>query len=259
MIQDKRIKNIVDYTDSRDCFPGVDIAGGICYFLIDREYSGKCKFTNITNGISRTIDRNLDEYDIVPRHIDALSIITKVKSFNEESLDSCVSVQTPFGFHTSFRGNDKAKKEVVNVLTSKGWVKCERSDITKGISMINQYKVIFTAATTEHAGQVNKSGLRKVISSLQIIKPNCICTQSYLVGGSFDNEDEAKNMLKYFQTKFLRFLLFQAITSQHISRDKFQFVPVQDFKFEYDDKYLFDKYQLNEEEISLIENSIAPI
>ena len=181
MLNDKRLKVIVDYTDSRDCFPGVDIAGGIRYFLWDRDYKGDCDFTNITNGKSKTTTRKLNEFEIFPRYIDALSIISKVLSKKEQLLSDLVSVQTPFGFHTSYRGNPKAKNDVVKVLTSKGWVKCEKNEINKGQEMINKYKVIFTAATAEHGGQANKSGLRKVMSSLQIIDPNCICTQSYLV------------------------------------------------------------------------------
>ena len=37
MLSDDHIRNLVDYTDSSDCFSGVDIAGGICYFLWDRD------------------------------------------------------------------------------------------------------------------------------------------------------------------------------------------------------------------------------
>ncbi|HMP25213.1 MAG TPA: Eco57I restriction-modification methylase domain-containing protein, partial [Saprospiraceae bacterium] len=259
MLNDKRLKVIVDYTDSRDCFPGVDIAGGICYFLWDRNYKGDCNFTNITNGKSKTTNRKLNEFEIFPRYIDALSIISKVLSLKENSLSDIVSVQTPFGFHTSYRGNPKAKYDLVKVLTSKGWVKCEKNEITKGQEMIDKYKVIFTAATTEHGGQANKSGLRKVMSSLQIIEPNTICTQSYLVGGSFDTKEEALNQVSYFSTCFVRFLLFQAITSQHISKDKFLFVPLQDFTEPWTDEKLYAKYGLTEEEIAFIESMIRPM
>jgi site-specific DNA-methyltransferase (adenine-specific) len=42
MLNDKRISNLVDFRNSRDVFPGVDVAGGICYFLWQRDYQGDC-------------------------------------------------------------------------------------------------------------------------------------------------------------------------------------------------------------------------
>ena len=47
MLNNKNIKSIVDFIDSKDCFPGVDVNGGICYFLIDKNYNGDCEYTNI--------------------------------------------------------------------------------------------------------------------------------------------------------------------------------------------------------------------
>jgi site-specific DNA-methyltransferase (adenine-specific) len=259
MLNDKRLKVIVDFTDSRDCFPGVDIAGGVCYFLWDLGYTGECVFTNITNGKSKTTIRKLNEFEIFPRYNDSLSIISKVLSRKENLLSNFISVQTPFGFHTSYRGNPKANKDIVNVLTSRGWVKCEKEEVSKGQDIIDKYKVIFTAATTEHGGQANKSGLRKVMSSLKVLDPNSICTQSYLVGGSFETIEEANNQISYFSTRFVRFLLFQAITSQHISRDKFCFVPTQDFTEPWNDDKLYKKYGLTNDEIAFIESMIRPM
>lgn len=259
MLNDSRIKKIVDYTDSRDCFPGVDIAGGICYFLWVGDYNGECEFTNISNRISKTSYRKLNEYDIFPRYNDALSIIKKVLNKKERLLTEIVSSQTPFGFYTSYRGNPSPQINIVNVLTSKGIVQCEKNEILKGLEIIDKWKVIFTAATTEHGGQANKSGLRKVMSSLQIIEPNTICTQSYLVGGSFNTKEKASNLISYYSTRFVRFLLFQAITSQHISKDKFCFVPIQDFSKAWTDEELYSKYDLNMDEILFIESVIRPM
>lgn len=33
MLHDTRIKQIIDYPNPKDCFPGLNVSGGICYFL----------------------------------------------------------------------------------------------------------------------------------------------------------------------------------------------------------------------------------
>src|SRR5699024_10058185 len=32
MLEDHRIKELHDFVNAEDCFPGVDISGGVCYF-----------------------------------------------------------------------------------------------------------------------------------------------------------------------------------------------------------------------------------
>ena len=55
MLNDDRISHITDYADSKDCFPGgVDIPGGICYFLWERAYHGDCTISNILKGGATT-------------------------------------------------------------------------------------------------------------------------------------------------------------------------------------------------------------
>src|SRR5690606_15496290 len=43
MLNDDRIRNLVAYENAKEVFPGVDFAGGVCYFLWDREYRGMCE------------------------------------------------------------------------------------------------------------------------------------------------------------------------------------------------------------------------
>ena len=40
MLNDDRIAHITDYLNSKECFPGVSIGGGVCYFLWNRDYKG---------------------------------------------------------------------------------------------------------------------------------------------------------------------------------------------------------------------------
>ena len=76
-------------------------------------------------------------------------------------------------------------------------------------------------------------------------------------------------MKKYIATKFQRFLLLQALTSIHITKDSFIFVPLQDFTSSSDidwsksiseiDQQLYDKYDLSTDEIAFIEKMIKPM
>lgn len=50
MINDKRIKVLEDYFDATECFPGIDLSGGVCYFLWDRDYHGECRVISHFNG-----------------------------------------------------------------------------------------------------------------------------------------------------------------------------------------------------------------
>ena len=69
----------------------------------------------------------------------------------------------------------------------------------------------------------------------------------------------AENSLSYLRTRFVRFLLQSALSSIHISSDKFCFVPYEDFPYLWTDQQLYRKYSLTQEEIDIIESTIKPI
>ncbi len=254
MLNDKHIRKIVDYPDSKDCFAGVDISGGVNYFLWDRESTGECEFISIHDGKTTSCIRKLDEFAIFPRYNEALSIIHKVLEKKEPSVSDSVSTQTPFGFITTYRGQENPYPKCVTLLTSKGNTYVDRQSVSRNPEWIDKYKVIFSEATCEHAGTPDKNGQYRVISSNRIIEPNVVCTQSYLVGNTFDTSAEAQNFLLYLRTKFFRFLLLQGLTSQDISRDKFLFVPQQDYSKAWTDEELYQKYDLTADEIAFIDS-----
>lgn len=259
MLNDDRICKIHDFLSSTDCFPRVDIAGGISYFLWNNLYHGLCEFTSEQLKVKSTTMRKLNEFDVFIRRNEALNIIYKVLSKKEDNMSSRVSKQTPFGFISSYRGRELPFQSSVMLLGSyneRTYV--SKDSVTRNLDVIEKYKVIFTKAAPGGGGS-DKNGQYLVFTSLQILQPNEICTQTFLIGDVFDNSREAKHYLSYLQTKFVRFLILQTMTSQDLSADKFQFVPLLDWNKTWSDTELYKRYNLSDDEIKYIESMIKPM
>lgn len=259
MLQDRRIKQMVDYSLSTECFPGVDIAGGINYFLWDRDYDGNCEYTYIDGGSRETRSRQLNQYPIYVRNNLAIPIVEKVEAAGHESISTIMSSLGPFGLGTAERGIKKDNGNCWKLLSSAGRSFVKREKVENGTEYISKWKVILGKATSAGAATADSSGMRKVIATLDILEPGAVCTFSYFIGGAFDTRDEAINCEGYLATKFARFLLLQGLTGININKEKFIFVPLQDFTRSWDDAALYRKYDLKDEEISLIESTIKPM
>jgi site-specific DNA-methyltransferase (adenine-specific) len=170
-----------------------------------------------------------------------------------------VSGQTPFGFITTFKGATKSFDGSVSLYGSNGSITfVSKDEVEKNRDLIEKYKVIFTKAAPG-GGSSDKNGMYLLLSSLQIIRPNEVCTQTFLVGDSFDNNMEALNCMNCIKCKFTRFLILQSMTSQDLSPERFRFVPLQDFTLPWTDADLYAKYGLTDDEIAFIESMIKPM
>jgi len=256
MLNDNRIKKLIDYWDSTDCFPGVDIAGGICYFLWEKEYSGACEIINIhREKVIRSI-RPLNEFHSLVRFGTAADVIKKIRLHKEENMSKQVSSRKPFGLGTNIRPSNKG--DLVLVWNGgEGTIEIEKIEIGK--ELIEKWKVITSKVSYDHGGQPDKEGKRRVLSRIEILPPNTICTETYIIAGSFDNEESSKNLVGYLKTKFVRFLISQLSFSQDITKDRFSFVPVQNYNESWTDEKLYLKYGLTAEEIEFIESMIRPM
>jgi len=249
-----------DFSNSKDCFSNISISGGIGYFLRNYNYHGLCQFKNTINGKTSTLSRKMDEFDIIVRYNEAISILRRLKLKKEDNLRQSVSAISPFGISTSIRGHNNPSSSTYKLFSSQGQSFINKEDLTKGFEWIGKYKVLVSQTGAEHAMEPSSDGKYRVLtSSMQAIGPKDVCTHSYILIGPFDRKEEADNLLGYLKTRFVRFLLLQCVSSIHISRATFQFVPLQDFSKPWTDEELYTKYGLTEDEIAFIESMIKPM
>lgn len=256
MINDDRISTIIDFVDARECFPGVDIAGGVCYFLWERDQHGDCAVINKFVGKEFVSKRPLNEFKTFVRFGPAVAILKKVISKKEESLTKIISATRPFGLQTSDRPTGTGD---IHLVSSGGEGLIPLSKVTAGQEMINKWKVMTSKTSHDHAGQPDKDGTRRVLSRVELLKPNYVCTESYIILGAFSQKKKAQNCLEYVKTRFVRFLISLLSFSQDITRERFAYVPLADMDESWTDEKLYKKYSLTKEEVSFIESMIRPM
>ncbi len=256
MLADKRIRKITDYPNSRDAFNGVDIAGGVMYFLWSKDHPGNCIVTTIEGGNVISAERSLDEHEVFVRDNRALAIVKKVGLFKEQSFSSLVSARRPFGIDASDEGD---KTGDLYLYAAKKDGRIERKNVPKGTEYIDTWKVLISKTSSEHAGQTDKSGRKRVFSRIEVMPPKTVATESYLIIGPFATQEEATNASNYLRSKFVRFLVSTILLTQNMTRSSFVFVPTQSFLTPWTDEDLFRKYGLSTEEMDFIDSTIRPM
>lgn len=259
MLQDGRISVLYDYINSKDCFGGLSVSGGVCYFLWEKDHQGKCSFTSVNTGVKSTAIRDLKEFPIFVRYNEAVNIIHKIKAYKEDAIEGIMTSRNPFGIPTSARGSKKRNANSYVLISSEGVGFVPQSEILSNNKIATKYKVMVTRIMREHAGEPDKNGQFSVLATVKVLRPKEVCTDSYIVGGGYGSAIKAKNLAAYLQTKFTRFLILQAAASINLSRATYQFVPMQDFSKPWTDAELYKKYKLTKEEIDFIESMIKPM
>jgi len=256
MLNDKRISHLVDFHNAADCFPGVEIKGGVCYFLWDSKYSGTCNVTPVLNGERLdSSNRFLNSYDILVRFNKAIPILEKVLAKNEKKYSERMSSQKPFGFRTNFTDFESEKfKDAVEIYANKnvGWI--SKDKILVNQHLIKKYKVLLSGAY--NGGDAYP---HQIINKPIVASNNSCCTETYIVCDYFDNVEEAKNLEAYIRTRFFRFLVWLRKISQHNPKERFSFVPMLDMTKHWTDAELYKRYDISSDEIKFIEEMVREI
>ncbi len=275
MLNDERIRKLVDFPDSRQAFPNVDVAGGICYFLWSKEGGGgggDCEVvTHDPRGHITVARRPLLEkgINVFIRNSAGISILKKIhmKETGEEGIllpeelrfERQVSGQKPFGLRTYFRGRKTKNKSDILLLQSGGRAWIDRMEVREGKDLIDKWKVFTSKSSSEHAGQPDKQGMRRVLSRSGLLAPPSAVTETYIILGAYESRKEAENCLAYVTTKFFRFLITLRTSAQDLPRNAYAFIPILDFYRPWTDEDLYERYGLEEKEIELIESFIRPM
>lgn len=279
MLSDSHIAEFHDFPMTEDCFPGVNVRGGLCYYLRDNQHDGTTTttqyYSHLDSKNSTVSARNLKvrDADIMIRYDAGITILDKV--FATETVETMVphvSAAKAFGLRTFFINDERFHAEKTGLAKP---VKCyarggtvgyvETSDVPTHKDWIQRWKVYIPEANNIGT-ELNDDNQNAIVGG-----PGTICTETYLVVGAELGltRESSKNLVKYLKTRFARFLVSLAKSSQHGTSKTFRYVPVQDFTSSSDidwtrplpeiDRQLYDKYALTAPEREFIESMIKPM
>jgi type II restriction enzyme len=276
MLEGSHLKSFALHPDSSELFSGVDIKGGICYFVWDKNYSKDLvSYTLSENGMDTTADVPFRISDnIIVRFPQLTSIIQKIsRNTSSDSMKTLVSSRNPFGFVSDlFVKNNEGVRRISEAMEEKddhriiGLLKGKRvyryipnDELKKNRKGAESWKVFVPRA--------NGSGaFGETFSTPMVGPPMLVCTDTFLQVGEFDEENEANSVLQYVKTKFFRAIVGVKKTAVFNYKDAFTFVPILDFTVDSDidwtksiteiDQQLYKKYGLNQEEIDFIESRV---
>ncbi len=280
MLAGDHIRSFELYPNSTDLFNNVDIKGGVCHFIWDKNYSdNKVNYTFCENGNKRRAKISFRIADnIIIRFPELISILQKSRNLFNGSMKTLVSSRNPFGFVSDlFIKNNEGlsriseNKESENDYLVHGLLKGKRvvryipnMELKKNIEGAKAYKVFLPRANG--SGTFGEVFSTPMIGTPMIGTPMMICTDTFLQVGKFDNLFEAENLLKYVKTKYFRTMVGIKKTAVFNYKDCFEFVPLQDFTSNSDidwsksiheiDLQLYKKYGLDDNEINFIETHV---
>lgn len=259
MLSSHRLLKLVDFPVSKEVFPGVEVKGGICYFLWSEAHDGPCDVTVVRGNEEIHSSRQLDEFDVFVRDARAVDILRKVLSVGEQPITTILTADTPFGiatnfdsFHNKQEPGDVALYYVRSGKRAIGFV--PKSIITKNVALMDKWKVLVPKAGSDGGQKIPDSVLGKPWLSA----PPSASTQSFLAFW-LASESEAKSLESYYRTKFFRHLVSLRKLTQDALRPMYSWVPVQAWDRQWTDEALYKKYGLTADEIDYIESVIRPM
>lgn len=269
MLGDRRIAELHDFPNTGDVFAGINIRGGVCYFLWERDYEGDTLVTNhsadavVSSKRRPLLEHGIQSFIRYNLGVEILKKVLAVENTNgskvlalpaEKRFSRLVSSRKPFGLDTTFRGTATQESGSLLVYRNQGTCFAKRTEITHGADLIDRVKLF-----VPYASPGSDDYPHLVLSRPIVALSGEIATETYLAIGPFEDEAQARNAAEYMSTTFFRFMLNLLRVSQHITRGVYQLVPVQDFSTHWTDESLMEKYGLSPEDLTFMQRFIKPV
>jgi len=243
-------------------FPGVEIKGGVLYFLWDRDNRGTCATITRREGDSiGPVDRVLNRFDVFVRDARALPILEKILNKDGKSFSELVSPRDPFGpdlvsNFTKYRKIGKPNKGDLKLYMNKNktrvteWV--DPKYATRNLHLVKKWKLLVPKAGSDGGQKLPDVVLGKPL----IASPGSVCTSTYIVIGPFDLQTNSNSAESYYRTRFFRFLISLRKVSQNTTQSTYTWVPQQTWDRTWTDAALYKKYGITKEEQEYIESMV---
>ena len=255
MLSDGRLRSLHDYPDTTDVFPGVNNRGGVCVFLWDRDHPGDAEVTTHERGkVTSSAVRPLLEpgLETFVRYNEGLEILRKVVAVERSEggdllslpvsarFSQLVSARKPFGLDTKARGTNDPRPGYLRLYRNAGIDYIDPARIETGRELIDATKLF-----VPYASPGSDDYPHLVLSRPIVAHAGDVCSETYLVVGTFESEDLARSAAAYMGTQFFRFMVNLLRVSQHVTKAVYALAPVQDFSQRWDDDRLASKYGLS--------------
>lgn len=241
MINNDNLKLIKHFPgNGSDLFgDSVEIKGGVSYFLINNTSFFENLYFNqklINKKILRNIGYILDDNELY-------NILQKIILNSDSFLSSRIQSSNFFGKKI---GNKKYLRNAIDCVENssedtilcyvskrEGFIKYVKKEYVKNFGL-DKYKVLTTKGTNVGS-----------IGNTFISYPGETCTETYLVILCNDKK-EADFLMKYFDTKFFKFLFKIFNNTQNSSKITYSLIPILNFNT---DEEIIDFYKFSESEI----------
>lgn len=260
MLDDHRIELFHDYPDPSLCgISGLNLRGGVCMFLWNKEHKGECEVYNHINNKTYSEKRYLKTGDetILIRFNKGISVLEKVRALKESNLGETVSQRDPFGFGDSFKSYTRqpasnSDLKIYDVRKRYGYIGKSALD-THYLALCGKWKVL--AAKASPGGDEFP---HSVISSPIVSEPKSVCTNGLLLIRELKSRQEAENFALYMQTRFFRFMMLLAKNGHNMTAATYRYVPVLDFTRKWTDAQLYEHYNISTDEQNFINEVVKP-
>lgn len=247
MMKTPHLENLRYFSRASEVFPTVDINGGICFLHYNKAHNGATNFMDKNH----TEQITFSEFDIIPDDPLAFTVIRKVQSrWAGKFVGNVAWSRNPYGLATNYFVKNKSLNpndpNAIPVLSRNRIVKhMNLNKVPKNKESINLWKVSVPVAA---GGSKGKRRSTVPLNQIFIIDKGMITTETYNIVDTFKTKAEAENLVAYLKTDFARYLLGLRKITQHVTKDRWNWVPYMDMSKVWTDEELYKFFKITKEE-----------